>query len=161
MPLQWESGYQSTPFVAELPCYEPRAAKAWPQALQHNKTEKCCTRDEIAEEHNNLEPNKRHVDCILCVGPDSSHTVFIESITAAEAFSNTHNQQFAFKWRSFFFFFVDATSSSNTNPRSVAVCRVPQCHSHLDVGFFFLNIFYWGWWCWCCRCVCWGKGGRG
>lgn len=78
------------------------------------KTEKCRTRDEIAEEHNNLEPNKRHVDCILRVGPDSSHTVFIESITAAEAFSNTHNQQFAFKWRSFFF--VDATSSANTNP---------------------------------------------
>lgn len=39
---------------AELPCYEPSVAKAWPQPLQHNKTEKRCTRDEIAKQHNIL-----------------------------------------------------------------------------------------------------------
>lgn len=31
---------------AELPCYEPSVAKAWPQPIRHNKTEECCTRNE-------------------------------------------------------------------------------------------------------------------
>lgn len=39
---------------AVLPCYEPSVANAWPQPLQHNETEKCCTRDEIAKQHNIL-----------------------------------------------------------------------------------------------------------
>lgn len=93
---------------AELPCYEPSVAKAWPRPIRHNTTEECCTRNENRKNKNDtktyLGPNKRHVACITRVGPDSSHTVFIESITAAEASSNTHISSSRSSVVRFFFF---------------------------------------------------------
>lgn len=133
---------------AELPCYEPSVAKAWPQPIRHNKTEECCTRNENRNNKKNgtttyLGANKRHVACITRVGPDSSHTVFIESITAAEASSKTHIS--SSRSSVVRFFFDDATSSANTTPpdpwRSV-VChganRIPM------LAFFLIFFFPWG-----------------
>lgn len=133
--------YQNTLFVQSCLVMSP----VW-SAPGHNHLNRIKQRCLVpgTKSHNSTtywEPNKRYVDCILRVGPDSSHIVFIESITAADASSNTQ-------------------SAVRVQVPLVVFCRrnilgeppgacLPRCHSHsnvfiLDSGGVCVSVCMWG-----------------